>query len=253
MSRRLGEIEGDLGKFGGDTLTEAERIAQLTPAELEERDRIKRATDAEAKAEQRRQDARDAAAARIAEIQADLEAEQKKLDALRAAEAQKVAAVKTALNERTALTDANYTAVEERTRTHIDTMVAEFERLRAAQNGATSSPATNAPAFASGGAVYGPGTGTSDEIHAKLSHGEHVLTAADVRAMGGHGAVYAMRDAIRSGLRDIPKFAEGGPVTSSTDQSYHVNLNQTFHGDRAWHMSNPNMLKWHLRVLGRRW
>src|SRR5699024_4725404 len=38
------------------------------------------------------------------------------------------------------------------------------------------------PGFAVGGAVYGPGTGTSDSIVARLSRGEHVLTAAEVKA-----------------------------------------------------------------------
>jgi len=61
---------------------------------------------------------------------------------------------------------------------------------------------------AAGGAIYGPGTGTSDSIPALLSNGEHVLTAAEVRAAGGQEAIYSLRAAIRSGAR----FAEGGAV-----------------------------------------
>ena len=44
---------------------------------------------------------------------------------------------------------------------------------------------------------------------ARLSRDEHVLTAAEVQAMGGHAAVYAMRAALRDGL---PRYATGGPV-----------------------------------------
>jgi len=64
--------------------------------------------------------------------------------------------------------------------------------------------------FASGGKVRGPGTGTSDSIPAMLSNGEHVLTAEDVRMMGGQERVYAFRQALRKGI--IPGFAPGGAV-----------------------------------------
>jgi SLT domain-containing protein len=48
--------------------------------------------------------------------------------------------------------------------------------------------------FAAGGPVNGPGTGTSDTagLYA-LSNGEHILTAAEVGAAGGHGAITALR------------------------------------------------------------
>lgn len=60
---------------------------------------------------------------------------------------------------------------------------------------------------ATGGAVVGAGTGTSDSVGpVMLSHGEHVLTAAEVTAMGGHSSVFAMR---RSALKGM---AAGGPV-----------------------------------------
>jgi SLT domain-containing protein len=47
---------------------------------------------------------------------------------------------------------------------------------------------------AGGGPVAGPGTGTSDTagLYA-LSNGEHILTAAEVEAAGGHGAITALR------------------------------------------------------------
>ena len=63
-------------------------------------------------------------------------------------------------------------------------------------------------AYATGGAVYGPGTGTSDSIPALLSSGEHVITAREVAMAGGQDAIYRMREAIRSGF----KFANGGAV-----------------------------------------
>jgi len=68
------------------------------------------------------------------------------------------------------------------------------------------------PGFATGGPVYGRGTSTSDSILARLSRGEHVLTAADVRALGGHARVDAMRAAARAGQFHVPGFAKGGAV-----------------------------------------
>lgn len=44
-------------------------------------------------------------------------------------------------------------------------------------------------AFSRGGPVRGPGTSTSDSIPAKLSDGEYVLTAEDVKKAGGHSAI----------------------------------------------------------------
>lgn len=53
--------------------------------------------------------------------------------------------------------------------------------------------------YATGGAIRGKGTGTSDDILAWLSNGEHVWTAQDVRNIGGQSAMYAMRDALKHG------------------------------------------------------
>ena len=52
---------------------------------------------------------------------------------------------------------------------------------------------------ASGGAIYGPGSGTDDRagLYA-LSNGEHVLTAQDVTALGGQSGVYAFRESLYS-------------------------------------------------------
>lgn len=64
--------------------------------------------------------------------------------------------------------------------------------------------------FATGGAVSGPGTGTSDSIPAMLSNGEHVLTADEVQRLGGQGAVYSLRRMINSG--EFRGFRNGGAV-----------------------------------------
>lgn len=63
--------------------------------------------------------------------------------------------------------------------------------------------------LATGGAVTGPGSGTSDSVLAHLSAGEHVLTAREVQMLGGQEAVYALRDLIKHG--DL-RFAGGGAV-----------------------------------------
>ena len=67
------------------------------------------------------------------------------------------------------------------------------------------------PHFATGGAVSGEGTGTSDSIWAKLSHGEHVWTAREVAAAGGHVAVQRIR-AAAVGSDQAQRFATGGAV-----------------------------------------
>ena len=60
-----------------------------------------------------------------------------------------------------------------------------------------------------GGAIYGPGSGTSDTAGVfRLSNGEHVLTAAEVMRMGGQSAVYAFRKSLMSGRG--PGYAQGG-------------------------------------------
>lgn len=60
--------------------------------------------------------------------------------------------------------------------------------------------------FASGGPVRGPGTSKSDSIPARLSNGEHVLTADDVSALGGHAGVMRLR---KSGGRKTAMMKNG--------------------------------------------
>lgn len=64
--------------------------------------------------------------------------------------------------------------------------------------------------MAGGGAVIGPGSGTSDTagLYA-LSNGEHIWTAAETAAAGGHAAVEQLRaNALRAGRG----MAAGGPI-----------------------------------------
>lgn len=62
--------------------------------------------------------------------------------------------------------------------------------------------------FASGGAVVGPGTATSDSILARLSHGEWVLNARQVGYLGGFRGVQSI-------INGLPRFATGGGVDVS--------------------------------------
>lgn len=76
-----------------------------------------------------------------------------------------------------------------------------------------AAPLTEIQENATGGAIRGPGTGTSDDILSWLSNGEHVLTAADVDALGGQGGVYALRSLVKSGE---PFTWEGGRLRKTT-------------------------------------
>jgi hypothetical protein len=65
-----------------------------------------------------------------------------------------------------------------------------------------------------GGPLHGPGTGTSDDIPIMGSDGEHMWTAREVLAAGGHRAVEALRAlALKGGLRG---FRNGGALTLNT-------------------------------------
>jgi phage-related protein len=84
--------------------------------------------------------------------------------------------------------------------------------------------------FASGGSVFGAGTATSDSIPALLSNGEHVWTAREVQAAGGHSVVESLRQrALQSGSTfaaggavGIPRFAEGGVVDWLSDKAQQI-------------------------------
>jgi TP901 family phage tail tape measure protein len=76
--------------------------------------------------------------------------------------------------------------------------------------------------FATGGAVWGAGSDTSDSILARLSNDEHVLTAREVRGLGGHGAVEELRSMARNGMlgyanggQVIPGYSIGGAISGA--------------------------------------
>lgn len=109
------------------------------------------------------------------------------------------------------LTDEQFAEYDEMLR-NVETNVATAVEVTARGTWTqTSAPAAGgeALAFAEGGPVVGPGTGTSDSIRALLSNGEHVLTAREVQMLGGQESVYAMRQLIRDGAL---KFSTGGAV-----------------------------------------
>ena len=72
---------------------------------------------------------------------------------------------------------------------------------------------------ADGGRIVGPGSGTSDSIPAMLSNGEHVWTAAEVRAAGGHSQVERIRAAVLNHRVPI-HLATGGPVAHASRSLY---------------------------------
>lgn len=67
--------------------------------------------------------------------------------------------------------------------------------------------------FATGGRVRGPGTSTSDSVPARLSNNEHVLSAKDVKNLGGHSGVYGLRKAAAQGW--TPGLASGGTLSDA--------------------------------------
>lgn len=98
-------------------------------------------------------------------------------------------------------------------RSQLDSLLASIRTARSELtdlNGA-SSGSGRMGTFATGGAIYGAGTGTSDDVPIWASNGEHMLTAEDVRNMGGQSAVYAFREGLKDGKR---KYADGGAIAS---------------------------------------
>ncbi|MFE2994078.1 transglycosylase SLT domain-containing protein [Nocardia sp. NPDC059246] len=73
---------------------------------------------------------------------------------------------------------------------------------------------------ATGGPIYGPGGPTEDKVPVMASAGEHMWTAAEVQAAGGHQAMYRMRKSVlASGGKQSTdgNFAIGGDVTFGSD------------------------------------
>jgi len=64
-------------------------------------------------------------------------------------------------------------------------------------------------AFAFGGPISGPGGPTSDDVPIWASAGEHMWTAAEVKAVGGHGKMMQLRSLAKQGML---RYAQGGPI-----------------------------------------
>lgn len=87
---------------------------------------------------------------------------------------------------------------------------------------------------ATGGAIYGPGTGTSDDVPIMASNGEHMLTARDVELMGGQQAVYQFRSQLHSS--PVRGYANGGAIGTpsvSVMQASSVPMQSSGSSDRA--------------------
>jgi len=90
-----------------------------------------------------------------------------------------------------------------------------------------ATPVAEITGFATGGPIHGRGTGTSDSIIARVSNDEHVWTAAEVAAAGGHRKVKQMREvALRGGRsavesflafggESLSQFAQGGAISAA--------------------------------------
>jgi hypothetical protein len=75
----------------------------------------------------------------------------------------------------------------------------------------------SAKGMAAGGLLRGPGTGTSDSMLARVSNGEYVVNAASARQfLPLLQSINRMR---------LPRFATGGPVSTSPTASYRFDLN----------------------------
>jgi hypothetical protein len=81
---------------------------------------------------------------------------------------------------------------------------------------------------ATGGAVSGPGTGTSDSVPAMLSRGEYVVRAAVVQQPGVLGALEALNRGMATpalaGPRGVRRFADGGFVSGAGVQRHDVSV-----------------------------
>lgn len=80
----------------------------------------------------------------------------------------------------------------------------------ASTGGLTAAHGVGRTGLAAGGPVFG-GVPGRDSVPAMLMPGEHVWTAREVAAAGGHGAMEQFRAMVKAGK--IPAFAKGGAIT----------------------------------------
>jgi len=103
-------------------------------------------------------------------------------------------------------------------------MTAELARLRAAIASAKAAASSgggggggSGGGFSKGGQVFGAGTGTSDSIMARLSHGEFVIRAAAVEHFGP--AFFAALNSLRVPLDDLLRGFNVGGIVDGFDRS----------------------------------
>jgi hypothetical protein len=100
-------------------------------------------------------------------------------------------------------------------------MTAELARLRAAiasaKAAASSGGGGGGGGFSKGGQVFGAGTGTSDSIAVRLSHGEFVIRAAAVEHFGP--AFFAALNSLRVPLDDLLRGFNVGGIVDGFDRS----------------------------------
>ncbi len=219
-SFKVGELSTQLNSFSADVQAEGSRRAGLTDEQ-----KIKEETDrkiAAAKAE---------SAEKIKGLQEELAQEQKNKDQVVALEAQKRQAVLSALAERQVSTKATYDQIDKDTKAHVDTQIAEFNRLQSALR----ATAPVGKGFAAGGVITGPGGPTDDRVPIWASPGERITNAAASKRFG------PLLDAINGFGANIPRFAQGGVVNDNHSRI----VNQTNH----WHGSAPQ----HQNQVAARW
>lgn len=110
----------------------------------------------------------------------------------------------------TAVTGAAEAGMDRAARDRNATIWVRERVVSGGSQGATGRGGSGGITRATGGPVFGPGTETSDSIPAWLSTNEHVLSAREVRGLGGHSAVEDLRAMARS--NNTPAFANGGAV-----------------------------------------
>ncbi|SIC56594.1 phage tail tape measure protein, family protein, core region [Mycobacteroides abscessus subsp. abscessus] len=94
--------------------------------------------------------------------------------------------------------------------------IAELQRRADSGDQAARNSLNTIPGHVDGGPIHGPGPKGKDSVLMWGAPGEHVLTAPEVDKLGGHGAVHALRSAIRGyegggavGVDDVKAFAQG--------------------------------------------
>ena len=104
--------------------------------------------------------------------------------------------------------------------------------------GMSMTSATNS-AYATGGKITGPGTGTSDSIPAMLSNGEYVVKASAVRKYGT-GFLNAVNNGNFAKLHmPIARFADGGSVLKEASDSTSRGV-ESFANNIGTNISNTN-------------